>query len=103
MLVPSELKVVRLLKEGLTNLEIGNLLGISEKAVKFHITNINKKLNTRNRVEIIKVLGDGSEANKVAQLHETNQQLEITVAHLRKQVQQMKALLNSLHLPKGTL
>jgi DNA-binding NarL/FixJ family response regulator len=36
---------------GLTNREISDRMGVTEKTVKFHVGNILKKLNVRNRVE----------------------------------------------------
>lgn len=42
---------LRLISEGLTNREVGEQLGITEKTVKSHVTNILRKLNARNRVE----------------------------------------------------
>ena len=41
-----------------TNKEVGNKLFISEKTVKRHITNINKKLNVKNKFEALKKAQD---------------------------------------------
>lgn len=46
-----EVQVLRLLARGLNNREIGNHLGVTEKTVKFHLSNVFSKLNVRNRVE----------------------------------------------------
>jgi len=46
-------KEILLLSENLTNKEIGNQLFIAEKTVKSHITNINKKLNVKSKLEAI--------------------------------------------------
>jgi len=46
-------KEILLLSEKLTNKEIGNQLFIAEKTVKSHITNINKKLNVKSKLEAI--------------------------------------------------
>ena len=48
-----ELEIVKLINSGLTNKEISNNLNISEKTVKTHITNILRKLNMRDRLEIV--------------------------------------------------
>lgn len=46
-----ELRVLELLAQGLSNRGIGGDLGVHEKTVKFHVTNILRKLKVRNRVE----------------------------------------------------
>ncbi|MGI5979390.1 MAG: LuxR C-terminal-related transcriptional regulator [Oscillospiraceae bacterium] len=48
-----EMEVVRLINFGLSNKEISSELNISEKTVKTHITNILRKLNLKDRLEII--------------------------------------------------
>jgi DNA-binding NarL/FixJ family response regulator len=47
----SEERTLRLMSAGLTNREISDRMGVTEKTVKFHVGNILKKLNVRNRVE----------------------------------------------------
>ena len=47
----SEERTLRLVLSGLTNREIAERLEVTEKTVKFHVGNILKKLNVRNRVE----------------------------------------------------
>ncbi len=46
-------KEILVLGEKMTNKEVGNQLFISEKTVKGHITNINKKLNVHSKLEAI--------------------------------------------------
>ena len=46
-------KEILLMAEKMTNKEVGNKLFISEKTVKTHITNINKKLNVKSKSEAI--------------------------------------------------
>lgn len=48
-----EIEVVKLINTGLINKEISAKLNISEKTVKTHITNILRKLNMRNRLQIV--------------------------------------------------
>lgn len=48
-----EIDVVKLINSGLTNKEISVALNISEKTVKTHITNILRKLNMKDRLDII--------------------------------------------------
>lgn len=44
-----ELEVLRLIAEGLTNIEIGTQLEIGEETIKTHVRHILKKLNTKSR------------------------------------------------------
>lgn len=53
MLSPSEKRVVSELMEGRSNKEIGDLLGVTEKTVKFHITNILAKEGVTSRYELM--------------------------------------------------
>ncbi len=46
-----ELDVARLLTEGMSNKEIARKLGLQEKTVKHHMTQVLQKLRVRNRVE----------------------------------------------------
>jgi two-component system, NarL family, nitrate/nitrite response regulator NarL len=46
-----EVHVLRLVAQGLNNKEIGAQLGVTEKTVKFHLSNVFAKLHVRNRVE----------------------------------------------------
>lgn len=46
-----ETQVLQLLALGLSNREIGEQLGITERTVKFHLSNTFAKLHVRNRVE----------------------------------------------------
>jgi two-component system nitrate/nitrite response regulator NarL len=50
-LTPREEKILRCVTQGLSNREIGEQLGLSEKSIKHHMTNILQKLQARNRVE----------------------------------------------------
>lgn len=46
-----ERRTLRLVASGLSNREVGDKLGITEKTVKFHLASIFAKLDVRNRVE----------------------------------------------------
>ena len=48
-----ELEVLQWLKEGKTAWEVGMILSISERTVKFHLANIYAKLNVTNRSHAI--------------------------------------------------
>ena len=52
-LTPRELDIVRLVLEGKTNREIGDQIFISTKTVKNNITEIFKKLQVENRVQMV--------------------------------------------------
>ena len=48
-----EIEILKWMREGKTNWEISVILGISERTVKFHVSNIINKLNTSNRSHAI--------------------------------------------------
>lgn len=56
LLSPREQAIAHEVIKGLTNKEIASKLFIAETTVKKHIQNINKKLNTENRQDLIKRL-----------------------------------------------
>ncbi len=51
-----EVEVVMLVIKGLTNREVANELCVAEKTVKFHLTNVYKKMNISRRSQIFWVL-----------------------------------------------
>jgi two-component system, NarL family, nitrate/nitrite response regulator NarL len=48
-----EKRTLRLVASGLSNREVGERLDVQEKTVKYHVTNILRKLKARNRVEAV--------------------------------------------------
>jgi DNA-binding CsgD family transcriptional regulator len=48
-----EAEVAELVSKGLSNKEVANQLFVTEKTVKFHLTNIYKKMNLRSRAQLI--------------------------------------------------
>lgn len=54
-LTPREADVLELLKQGLTNREIGERMHLAEKTVKHYMTNILQKLHVRSRTEAVLV------------------------------------------------
>jgi len=54
-LAPREADILDLLKEGLTNREIGERMHLSEKTIKHYMTNILQKLHVRSRTEAVLV------------------------------------------------
>jgi DNA-binding CsgD family transcriptional regulator len=52
-LTPSQLDVLRLLAEGLTNLQIANRRGTTEGTVKVHLDKVYRKLGVQNRTQAI--------------------------------------------------
>lgn len=48
-----ETEVAELLTQGLPNKEIANRLFVTEKTVKFHLTNVYKKMNVKSRSQLI--------------------------------------------------
>lgn len=49
---PRQVDVVKKVCQGLINREIGELLFVSEKCVKYHLTNLFKKSGVKNRTEL---------------------------------------------------
>ena len=50
-----ETEVIRLIGEGLSNKEIGNKLGVTEKTVKFHASNVFAKLGVHDRNSAVEI------------------------------------------------
>ncbi len=48
-----EAEVAELVSKGLSNKEVANQLFVTEKTVKFHLTNIYKKMNVISRAQLI--------------------------------------------------
>ena len=53
LLTPSEVAVLEALARGLANKEIASTLEIAQQTVKFHLTNLYRKLGVANRTEAI--------------------------------------------------
>ncbi|MBI5468313.1 MAG: hypothetical protein HY891_04195 [Deltaproteobacteria bacterium] len=53
-----EKEVLEWMKAGKTNWEISVILGISERTVKFHVQNIERKLNAVNKAHAIAIAMD---------------------------------------------
>jgi DNA-binding NarL/FixJ family response regulator len=68
VLTPQEVTILSLLSRNLSNKEIGHRLRISERTVKFHITNMFDKLGVRSRYALARF------ANVFAGCNETDQQ-----------------------------
>src|SRR5258706_14181139 len=52
-LTAQEIECLKWCKEGKTNWEIGEILGISQKTVEFHVGNTMKKLGAGNRITAV--------------------------------------------------
>jgi DNA-binding NarL/FixJ family response regulator len=52
-LTDQERRTLRLVASGLSNREVGERLDVQEKTVKYHVTNILRKIRARNRVEAV--------------------------------------------------
>jgi len=50
-LTPREQEILRLLADGLTNVQLARMLWVSEQTIKFHLSNIYRKLGVTNRTE----------------------------------------------------
>jgi DNA-binding NarL/FixJ family response regulator len=53
--IPSEreIEILKLVKQGLTYEEIGQILSISHRTVRFHVSNIQDKLDAKNRIDAL--------------------------------------------------
>lgn len=51
-----EEQIIRFIITGFSNKQIGSVLGISERTVKFHVSNILEKTHAENRGEILELL-----------------------------------------------
>jgi DNA-binding CsgD family transcriptional regulator len=68
-LSPSEENVVRMVVDGCSNAEAARHLGVTEKTIKFHLTNVYAKLEVTSRAQlIVKFLKSGQEFNEFAKL-----------------------------------
>lgn len=61
-LTVKEAKVMHWVVEGKTSWEVGRILSISERTVKFHLANIYSKLNVANRVQAVSLVSRGRKA-----------------------------------------
>ncbi len=52
-LTPREQEIVELVSGGRTNAQVGRLLWLSPDTVKFHLANVYRKLDVRNRAEAV--------------------------------------------------
>jgi DNA-binding NarL/FixJ family response regulator len=50
-LTPRELEILQLLAQGHSNAQLAKLLWVTEQTIKFHLSNIYRKLNVSNRTE----------------------------------------------------
>ena len=48
-----EAEVVEMVTKGLSNKEVANQLFVTEKTIKFHLTNIYKKMSLKSRAQLI--------------------------------------------------
>jgi DNA-binding CsgD family transcriptional regulator len=48
-----EAKVTQLVVQGLSNKEVANIIGVSEKTIKFHLTKTYRKFNIKSRTELM--------------------------------------------------
>ena len=49
MLTRRELEILQLVAEGHSNAQVGRMLWVTEQTVKFHLSNIYRKLDVSNR------------------------------------------------------
>ena len=49
-----EIEVASLVSRGLTNKEVAKQIEVTEKTVKYHLTNVYKKMGLRGRMELMR-------------------------------------------------
>ncbi|MBI3582878.1 MAG: diguanylate cyclase [Nitrospinae bacterium] len=49
---PIEMEILKWVKEGKTNVEIGQIMGLTRWTIKYHLKNIMKKLDVSNRIQV---------------------------------------------------
>jgi len=64
-LADRQLQIISLAREGLSNKEIGSLVGVKESTIKNAFTEIFQKLRVENRVEAIKLLNEFAYGGKL--------------------------------------
>ncbi|MBK3558083.1 response regulator transcription factor [Streptomyces sp. MBT56] len=52
-LTPREREIFRLMVSGISNAEIADACSLSQKTVKFHVSNILRKLGMKNRIQAV--------------------------------------------------
>lgn len=60
-LTPKEIEIIELIAKGLHNREIASTLGIKNRTVDFHVTNILPKLGVKSRFEAVLIYMKGKE------------------------------------------
>lgn len=49
---PIEIEILKWVKEGKSNVEIGQIMGLTRWTIKYHLKNIMKKLDVSNRIQV---------------------------------------------------
>jgi DNA-binding NarL/FixJ family response regulator len=57
-LTPTETRIAALVREGLTNREIGTRMYVSPRTVQTHVSHILQKTGLRSRVEVARAAGE---------------------------------------------
>ena len=57
---PHEARIARLVAEGHSNRRIGEMLGVSARAVEHHLTRVYRKLHIAGRSQLSRALGAGA-------------------------------------------
>ena len=66
-LTPKEIEIIELIAQGLRNREIASTLGIKNRTVDFHVSNILSKLDVKSRLEAVLVYTkDNVERSKIS-------------------------------------
>jgi DNA-binding NarL/FixJ family response regulator len=80
VLTPQELKITRIVADGLNNVEAGAVLYLSRKTVEAHLTRVYRKLGLRSLTDLARVPGSGRAESASG---ETSSTAPGRLAHLR--------------------
>lgn len=65
-LSPREIDVAELVAKGMSNKEVATILFVAEKTVKFHMTNIHRRMGFKSRAQLIAWCGQFGETGMPA-------------------------------------
>lgn len=104
LLTQRERQILEFVAQGKSNIEIAQSLWVVENTVKFHLTNIYKKLGTRNRTEAAQLIPPNAEIDEITKRYwETLTPREREVLELVKRGLADKEIAEELALTKSTI
>jgi DNA-binding CsgD family transcriptional regulator len=90
MLTARERLIAGYLQRGMSNKEIGLALAISERGVKFHVTNLLRKTGAENRIRLAQLLADNNAGLLTPSCKEDEEELHVKLDALKQQMLRLK-------------